>query len=278
MFILPNDFINNENTVDLEDTVFTTYISRVKNENIDVRITTHCLIVLLSGEKRINFESSKSTLNTGDMIFLSQNNYFMSEYLTKNGHYDALLIYFNDRFIEKFIEKYDIIIQSQSENIDFCKVNYKSTERLWLNVKLLQSYSQTLESKLLNIKLEEIFLNCLDNNSFISFLNSIRATQSSRVQNIIESNLDTIETIEDMCKLTNITQNALRRYFLKKHNQNPKKWLNAKRLEKAMVLLKTSDLTISQIATQCGYATVSWFIHSFKKKYLQTPKEIRQNL
>lgn len=278
MFILPNDFLSNESTLNLKDTIFTTYISRIKNENLEVRITTHCLVILFEGEKRINFEKSISSLNAGDMIFLSQNNYFMSEYLAKNGHYDALLIYFNDQFIENFMKKYNISIKEKNENTNLYKVNYKHDERLSLNIKLLKSYSKSLDSQLLIIKLEEIFLNCLTNKNFQSFVYSIYNSRSNRLQNIIESNLDTIETIEDICKLTNLTEHSLRKYFLKKYEQNPKKWLNEKRLEKAMVLLKTTELNISQISTQCGYATVSWFIHCFKNKYFHTPKEIRQKL
>lgn len=43
-----------------------------------------------------------------------------------------------------------------------------------------------------------------------------------------------------------------------------------------ILLLKNSDKNISEIATECGYSTVSWFISQFKKEYSLTPKEFRE--
>ena len=48
------------------------------------------------------------------------------------------------------------------------------------------------------------------------------------------------------------------------------------RLLKAKTLLKTSNASISDIATSCGYSSVSWFIGQFKKYYKSTPYLFRQ--
>ncbi len=277
-YIVPNDFLANKETIDLDDTVFSVYSTKTQNENVEVRVTTHCLIILLSGAKVINFRDNHVNLDAKQMIFLAQNNYFMNEIITNQEPYNALLIYFNDKFIENFIKKYHLNLPMTKQKTDFFKINYGTNTAYSLNIELLNLYMKQNNTKLLNIKLEEIFLNCLNNTQFISFLNSTQQTSSSRISNIIENNIDQIETLDDMCKLTNLSTNQLRKYFLKKYNQKPKQWLNEQRLQKAMTLVKNSDKSITEIAQNCGYATLSWFTHSFKMKFHQTPKEIRQNL
>jgi len=44
---------------------------------------------------------------------------------------------------------------------------------------------------------------------------------------------------------------------------------------KASLLLKNTDKTITQISSECGYSTSSWFISEFKKKFSLTPKDFR---
>ena len=74
------------------------------------------------------------------------------------------------------------------------------------------------------------------------------------------------------------TPSKIRKYFKDEFNTTPKLWINEKRLEKATLLLKTTDETISQIATSCGYSSVSWFILEFKKRYNLTPKDYRYKI
>jgi AraC-like DNA-binding protein len=278
MYILPNDFLEKNDIINLDNIVFSKYSTRTKNEKTNIRLTTHCMIILLSGKKIIDFENKRSDFTSRNIIFLTQNNYFMSEFITDGKIYNALLVYFNDKFIEDFILKYQINLQTVKRDIDIFSIDYNNDNIYKLNINLLECYIKANDKKLLKLKIEELFLNSLDNQDFLSFLNSTKNTSIKRIQYILESNLDTIETITDMCNLTKITPNKLRSYFLKNYNQNPKKWLNSKRLQKAMVLLKTTDKSITDISHKCGYATISWFINCFKAKYNQTPKEIRHNL
>jgi AraC family transcriptional regulator, exoenzyme S synthesis regulatory protein ExsA len=134
---------------------------------------------------------------------------------------------------------------------------------------------------LVKLKLDELFLYSFskDKKEFSTFLNKILQTKSSRVKYILEENIDIINSVDDMCKLTRLNSKALRKEMNRLYNQNPKEWLDEKRLYLASTLLKNSKKSISEIATTCGYATVSWFIIQFKKHYKTTPFLFReQNL
>jgi AraC-like DNA-binding protein len=44
----------------------------------------------------------------------------------------------------------------------------------------------------------------------------------------------------------------------------PSAWIAARRIERARVLLKTTDQPLQQIADACGYADLSHFSHRFR--------------
>lgn len=127
--------------------------------------------------------------------------------------------------------------------------------------------------ELLKLKTYEIFLYTLSKNKqeFLSFLSNMMHTKSLRVKYILESNLDIINNVKDMCKLTRLSESKLRKEFIRLYGEKPKQWLDKKRLEKVATLLQNSDKSISDVATSCGYSTISWFIIQFKKHYKTTP-------
>ena len=48
------------------------------------------------------------------------------------------------------------------------------------------------------------------------------------------------------------------------------------RLQKALELLETTDISVQKIAEMVGYEDVSYFIGQFKKRYRNTPLQMRK--
>ena len=53
-------------------------------------------------------------------------------------------------------------------------------------------------------------------------------------------------------------------------------YVNSVRLEKAASLLSTTDLSVTEVALQCGYTNISYFIRSFKKFFGTSPHVFRK--
>ncbi len=280
-YIAPNCFLADKTTDILKiDNMFClTYSSKEKKDFTLYRTTMHCMIILLQGSKIVRLNDMDVGVNSREICFLAQNNYFMSEKIDKNSNYKAVIVYFDDKFIFDFIRKYQIQINS-IDKTNIVKINYSQDELLDNNISLFQNYvDKKLNNNLLKLKIEEIILHSIkiDEKSFLSFINSIISTSQDRIRFILESNIDSIYTIDDMCELTRATSSHLRKYIKKEYNLTPKIWLDEKRLEKATLMLKSTDKTITHIATECGYSTISWFISQFKKQYNKTPKEFRKS-
>jgi len=272
---LPNFFLENSPLYQIiKDERFVCAKSVLhKKGKLSIRICTHMLIIVKNGEKILHLKKEDKKVQNNEIIFLTQGNYFMSEIVSKDNSYETILICFDDKFILEFIKKYKLQIQT---NLHSDLVIIKKDPLINLNIESLDAIfeihpSNTIE--LLKLKTEELFLYALAHNEKIlhSFLSTIIETSNSRIKYILESNLDIIQNLHDMCTLTRLSESSLRKEIYRLYNTTPKKWLDSSKLHRAAQLLKNTDHTIATIATTCGYSNVSWFISQFKKHYKSTP-------
>jgi len=278
--IVPNYFIENEpqNVISSDDIFTVTYFSQKNNDNIVVRNIMHVMILLVEGSKHLQYKNREKTLNAGDIFFLIQGNYFMREILSRKGNYESVMVCFDDTFALDFIAKYKVNLENFSSS---SVVSFSSSATL---KALMNSYVQYTHSSfehksaIMKLKTEEIFLHLLDEkrSSFCSYLKEISSSSKERVRYVLEANLDLIDSVDDMCKLTRLSKNELRSKMKSIFSMQPKEWLDTKRLQEASLLLKNSNDSISSIASTCGYSTLSWFGVQFKKAYGLSPKAYRE--
>ena len=279
-YIVPNYFLENnyKNLTKIDTLLCLHSIKKTENDFVDARNTMHSMNILIAGSKVIHTKDENITVNANEICFLTQNNYYMSERMTKQSQYESMILYFDDAFVLEFMKKYKIR-PSNTQEKSWLQVSYEKDRCFLETVRQFEVYlDKKLPIELLKLKVEEIFLQTLRlyPKSFYSFFNAIVNNTEARILYILESNIDMIETIEDMCRLSRLTPNQLRRYIKKHTHTTPKLWIDAKRLQKALLLVKNSDKNVTEIATDCGYATSSWFISQFKKEYGMTPKELRK--
>jgi AraC-like DNA-binding protein len=66
------------------------------------------------------------------------------------------------------------------------------------------------------------------------------------------------------------------RLFHRSVGVTPLRFLTERRLATAASLLRTTDISVSEIAATCGYARPSAFSTAFLKRFDATPTEYRQ--
>ena len=92
----------------------------------------------------------------------------------------------------------------------------------------------------------------------------------------MQENLNSNITLEEISRMVHLEKSYLVRLFRKETGKTPIDALIEMRLTKASDLIATTDLSIYDIATQCGYNTVSFFISMYKKRYGMTPEVHRR--
>lgn len=80
-------------------------------------------------------------------------------------------------------------------------------------------------------------------------------------------------TLEDLSKSVGMTPKYFCRFFHQMTNKTPIEYLNYYRIDVACELMLTKDICITDVALDCGFNDVSYFIKTFKKYKGITPKQ-----
>ena len=91
----------------------------------------------------------------------------------------------------------------------------------------------------------------------------------------MQENLNRQITLDEISKLVHREKSYLVRLFRSETGKTPIEALVDMRLTTASDLIATSDLSVYEISTQCGYNTVSFFISKYKQRYGMTPEKHR---
>ena len=90
----------------------------------------------------------------------------------------------------------------------------------------------------------------------------------------IAENIDIDELANEAC----ITKPYLIRIFKREMGTSPLKYINAKKVERAQLLLYTSDMTVKEVAYTLGFSDHSYFIRMFRKTSGITPQDYRERM
>jgi len=96
------------------------------------------------------------------------------------------------------------------------------------------------------------------------------------VYRFVHENFRSDIQLKDVAKLTNLTPQSFCRLFKKRNNLHFVEYLNQVRISNSCRLLLDSDWTISEIAYNCGYKTISNFNKLFKETTGLSPKRYRE--
>ena len=107
-------------------------------------------------------------------------------------------------------------------------------------------------------------------------LESANARFLNNVVSYIEDNMNKITfSVEDLSHQFGMSRSTLYTRIMELTGQPPVDLIRNVKLNKGALLLEKSNLSISQIAYDCGFATAQYFAKSFKEKYNILPSEYR---
>lgn len=95
---------------------------------------------------------------------------------------------------------------------------------------------------------------------------------------ITERYSDSTLSLTVIAQTLNMNASYLSHVFKQQTGQSFINALSQMRLNKARGLLIATDLAVSTVAEQCGYASASYFIRVFKKQFGQTPSQFRTDI
>lgn len=107
----------------------------------------------------------------------------------------------------------------------------------------------------------------------------LRVNELSRAEDLsgyIRDHLNNDLNIPQLCKKSGLNPIKLQTAFKYLYNNTVTGYITDKRLERAEILIKTTDLNISQIAYHIGYTSLSYFSKIYKEKYGISPSKYKK--
>lgn len=121
-----------------------------------------------------------------------------------------------------------------------------------------------------------IYSGLSQNRSALRARNAIAPHILRRLKDHINANLASSITLEDLAAIAGLSRFHLCRAFGEATGYPPHAWITRTRLEMARRLLRDTNLTIADIAMQCGYSHAAQFSTIFKRNIGITPSAWRQ--
>ena len=163
----------------------------------------------------------------------------------------------NNTLIEKipyWQEKYGF--DTETLNTSIQSITYKSTEEIYAAAKIMEVCTCYIAFKEL-IEPEES-----------------RVFKSAKAY--IDKNLSADLDITDICKELSVGRTKLYDIFKREANTGVSEYINRRRLHRAKSLLKTTDMSIPEIASAVGFNDYNYFSRVYKKRYGKAPKFYRK--
>ncbi len=108
-----------------------------------------------------------------------------------------------------------------------------------------------------------------------AMLEQPRDSMSEKAVSYLQKNLAKDFTVFDLAEHCGTTERSLLRHFRTQFNLGPREYIQRLRIERAKLLLESTQLTLDEIMARCGYFDLASFRKLFKRESSMTPGEYR---
>ena len=244
-------------------------------------LRSHLFVFVTNGTATFEIGDKSYRISAGDIILVPAN----TEYLPNTEDFcEYFFFHFSGNLVQTNVcPHYDYAFRKYSFHLpkvtqreiylDYCircKTDYAKLYDVLLSVHKYKA-DGTYTSRFM---IDTDFLRILLMASAVLETDLYRDAMPGTLQKIIsyiEKNLLEPITVSDICEAFKITPSYVARLFKKYLGITPTDYINGRKLEYAIELMKNTSLNITQISDYLGYCDVYYFSKLFKKKYGKSP-------
>ncbi len=244
-----------------------------------------CFLYVIKGEFQYKTDEQEFDIPTNYSLFLNCiNSGKHIQNLNSEDNCQIVIVTFYPDILKRIYDRELPLLLQAPVNM----VSNKSSEKI-NNDFLIQKYIEGLlfyfenpsliNEDILILKLKEIMLLLAQShnaNAIQLILSQLFSPTTYSFRQVIEANLFSQLTIEQLAEESNLSISSFKREFAKLYHDTPANYIRNKKLEKAAELLLISDERITDIAFDCGFNDLATFTKNFSEKYHISPSGFRQ--
>ena len=241
-----------------------------------------CFTYLKEGELSLTSPTDNLSIQTEESVLLRCGNYFSNvirKHPDKTCEVYAVHLY-PDILKELYKNEFPNFIKSDAHNPYIRKI-----EKQGVITHFIQSLDFYFENPnlvtddLLKLKIKELILLLLQTDNaenIITLFSHLFNPRQAGLFEVVEAHLYSSISIVDLADLSGRSLSTFKRDFEIQFSDTPANFIKEKKLEKALELLQSTELSVSEICYEVGFQDTSHFTKTFKQKYNQLPSEYRK--
>lgn len=272
LFILPDEFGIGSN-----DTLIYFYSNNKSSVNNKVVFTKNVFCLLQHGVKEVKTAVGKEVITNNELLMLTSGSSLMSESISENGKYEAILVFFGNKTLLDFCTKQGMEITSKASDRSILKVS--RDEFLNTFCRSLQLLKKQQTTQINDLKVLEIlsYVSISFPELFQQLVSQALTDRTDiKLRQVVELNSNKGLTIEELSFLCNMSVSTFKRHFAAIYHVSPQKYFTKVKMERAKTLLSLQKRP-SEIYEELGYVNLPAFSNEFKKYAGLSPKQFQNN-
>lgn len=255
------------------------------SENIlnEVIFSDSAIVFIKQGKKIITSSDFSIEVCENQLFLIPPGKYLMSEYLPNNGEFESTMLFFNYYQLIEIINSISNQIKlERKSHAPICVINSTPVLNHYFESLLHINFETNrfgLAKDFINLKMKELILHLLSDASshdqIIDLLYKAFSGHKVSISKVLKENLYKSISLKAIAQQCNMSESAFKKEFRKQYNSSPIQWIMDRKLEKAHLLLLSTEMSVSDIAYECGFENYVHFSRRFKSKYGKSANEIR---
>ena len=237
----------------------------------------HLLYVVLGGSVKLTCGRQSWTVSKNEMILLrrAQSVSYEKQGSEETGLFESQLFAINDELLKDFLTSQQVVIPAMTE--EYGTQVSPMSERLvaycWSLAPYFNDPSQ-VNPGLLRLKVMELLYNVMDcsKNIFRQML-QLRQPVKTDIHRVVEENYTSPISLDELAYLSGRSLSSFKRDFQDIYGESPARWIREKRLAKAHEMLRSSSLSVADVAYSLGFENPTHFSRIFKQQYGYAPSQ-----
>tara|TARA_R110002050_G_scaffold263024_1_gene403406 strand:+ start:4679 stop:5521 length:843 start_codon:yes stop_codon:yes gene_type:complete len=243
-----------------------------------------CFVFVNQGAFQVRAQTEMVELNPEMGMLAKCLNYFYESLKKRDEAFDNVAVLGIMLYPELIKDLFDFDINTSTHQVNY---NLKQVEVNQLlrhyrdSVMILLENPELADEELLKNKLREFIILMTKTTqapSELDFLASMFKPNFAKFEEIIQSNLYSSLSLDELANLSHMSISTFKRKFKAVYQESPQKYLSHKKIDKSLQLLKKQEVRISDVAYDLGFESLTTFNRVFKQQTGKSPSEYRLQL